>query len=90
MNLQPTPADEAFQRKKTTIGIRMTLLYSLVYAGFVGLSVFQPTWMGGRAVLGLNLAVSYGLGLILLAILFALVYNHLCRVPSNGRKGRAK
>jgi uncharacterized membrane protein (DUF485 family) len=87
MDHQQSTADEAFQRRKTTIGIRMTLLYSLVYAGFVGLSVFRPTWMGVRAVLGLNLAVSYGLGLILLAILFALVYNQLCRVPSNGRNG---
>jgi uncharacterized membrane protein (DUF485 family) len=57
----------------------MTVLYSLVYAGFVGLSVFQPTWMGASAVLGLNLAVAYGLGLIVIAIVFALVYNRLCR-----------
>ena len=76
-----TPAEAAFERRKIVIGIRMTILYSLVYAGFVALSVFQPTWMGARALLGLNLAVTYGLGLILIAIVFAIVYNHLCRVP---------
>ena len=75
-----TPAEEAFERRKILIGIRMTILYSLVYGGFVALSVFQPTWMGARAVLGLNLAVAYGVGLILIAIVFALIYNHLCRV----------
>ncbi len=76
-----TAAEEAFERRKSAIGVRMTILYSLVYGGFVALSVFQPTWMGARALLGLNLAVAYGLGLILIAIIFALIYNHLCRIP---------
>jgi uncharacterized membrane protein (DUF485 family) len=83
------PVDEAFERRKSIIGIRMTILYSLVYGGFVALSVFQPAWMGARAVLGLNLAVAYGLGLILIAIAFALIYNHLCRVPSLGGRPAA-
>jgi uncharacterized membrane protein (DUF485 family) len=76
---------DAFERRKTLIGVRMTVLYSVIYAGFVALSVFTPAVMGSRAVLGLNLAVAYGLGLIIIALIFALVYNHLCRVrPSNG------
>lgn len=84
MAQQIESVNEAFERRKSIIGIRMTILYSLVYGGFVALSVFQPAWMGARAVLGLNLAVAYGLGLILIAIVFALIYNHLCRVPSPG------
>lgn len=75
-------ADEEFERRKSILGIRMMFLYSLVYGGFVALSVFRPTWMGAPAVLGLNLAVAYGLGLIITAFIFALVYNHLCRVPA--------
>lgn len=81
MSQNPTAVEEAFERRKSAIGIRMTLLYSIVYGGFVVVSVFQPQWMGVRAVLGLNLAVAYGLFLIIIAIVFALVYNHLCRVP---------
>lgn len=77
-------ADEAFERRKSRIGIRMTLLYSLIYAGFVILSVFQPAIMGVRAVFGLNLAVAYGLALIIIAFIFALIYNYLCRVPPRG------
>ncbi len=77
-------AEEAYERRKSGIGIRMTILYSVIYAGFVALSVFRPAWMGVRAVLGLNLAIAYGLGLIIVAIIFALVYNHLCRVPPTG------
>jgi uncharacterized membrane protein (DUF485 family) len=82
-------ADKAFENRKSRIGIRMTLIYSLIYGGFVVVSVFQPTWMGARAVLGLNLAVAYGLGLIIIAFIFALIYNHLCRAPQpgNGQEG---
>ena len=83
-----SPAVDSFERRKSVIGIRMTLLYSLIYAGFVVLSVFRPGWMGGPGVFGLNLAVAYGLGLILIAILFALVYNQLCRPPANGNGNR--
>jgi uncharacterized membrane protein (DUF485 family) len=86
MDYHSSTADEMYERRKTILGVRMTLLYSFVYGGFVGLSVFSPASMGGRAVLGLNLAVAYGLGLILLAIVFALVYNHLCRAPSQNGK----
>ncbi|MFP4396077.1 MAG: DUF485 domain-containing protein [Anaerolineales bacterium] len=84
MNQQATSTEAAFEQRKTRIGIRMAILYSLVYAGFVALSVFQPTWMGVRAVLGLNLAVTYGMGLIIIAVIFAVIYNHLCRVPPPG------
>lgn len=76
--------DKAFENRKSRIGIRMTLIYLLIYGGFVVVSVFQPTWMGARAILGLNLAVIYGLGLIIIAFIFALIYNHLCRAPQPG------
>ncbi len=89
MSSLPSPsAEDHFERRKTGIGVRMTLLYSLVYAGFVAVSVFRPQWMAARAVLGLNLAVAYGLGLIVLAIALAMLYNQLCRTPrQSGAEG---
>lgn len=81
MSQYPTEAYAAFERRKSRLGIRMTLLYSLIYCGFVLLSVFAPAGMGAQAVFGLNLAVAYGLGLIVLAFVFALIYNVLCRPP---------
>lgn len=84
----PAPeAPDAYEKRKSAIGIRMALLYSIIYAGFVVLNVFRPQGMGARAVFGLNLAVAYGIGLILTAILFALIYNLLCRVPGSGKEG---
>ncbi|TVR34505.1 MAG: DUF485 domain-containing protein [Spirochaetaceae bacterium] len=90
MSQKHLTTEAAYERRKSAIGIRMTLIYSLIYAGFVALSVFQPAWMGVRALLGLNLAVTYGLGLILVAILFAIVYNQLCRVPATGSTPEAQ
>ncbi len=72
------PADyETYELRKIKIGIRMTILYALVYAGFIFLAVSQPDWMGLPFLFGQNLAITYGLGLILIAIFFALVYNYL-------------
>ena len=64
---------------KTRLGVWMFILYCLVYAGFVFANVFTE----GRAMQemvfgGLNLAVVYGIGLIVFALLLAVVYNHLC------------
>ncbi len=74
----------ASERRNSSIGIRMTLLYLILYGGFVVLSVFRPGWMGAQAILGLNLAVAYGLGLIIVAVILALVYSQLCRIPRTG------
>lgn len=74
------------EQRKSNIGIRMTILYSLVYGGFVALSVFRPEIMGSKALFGMNLAISYGLFLILFAVLLAVIYNLLVKEPK--KKGR--
>lgn len=79
----------SYERRKSRIGIRMTLIYSVIYAGFMFLSVFRPLWMDSTVLLGLNLAVIYGTGLILLAIFFAVLYNQLCRKPGPEKRKQA-
>lgn len=78
---------------KTRLGVMMFLIYCVVYAGFVLANVVAD----GRAMqiivfAGLNLAVVYGMGLIVLALVQALVYNHLCTRREHalgvGRGGR--
>ena len=81
MEQRTKKSNDAILRKNTRIGVRMTVLYTIVYGGFVAVCVFRPSWTGARALFGLNLAVFYGLALIVIAILFALIYNYLCRVP---------
>lgn len=62
---------------KSYIGVRMFWFYCLVYAGFVVINLAQPTLMESTVLLGLNLAVFYGFFLIVLALVMALIYNHL-------------
>ncbi|MBK7702705.1 MAG: DUF485 domain-containing protein [bacterium] len=64
---------------KTRLGVVMFIIYCVVYAGFVMTNVINE----GRAMqtivfAGLNLAVVYGFGLIIFALVLALLYNHLC------------
>lgn len=63
---------------KTRLGVILFFVYSAVYAGFVALNTIAPASMAKPMFLGLNLAVVYGFGLILLAIIMGLVYNHVC------------
>ena len=63
---------------KTRIGARMFIIYAVIYAGFVVLNLVSPLSMEKEVIFGLNLAVTYGFGLILFAFILALVYNRMC------------
>ncbi len=63
---------------KTRLGIWMFLAYSIVYALFVVVSVTDISLMEMEVFTGVNLAVFYGFGLIIVALIQALIYNHLC------------
>jgi len=56
----------------------MFWIYAVIYGGFVAINLIKPTAMETTVFLGLNLAVVYGMGLILLAFLAALAYNAAC------------
>lgn len=62
---------------KELLGKWLFLLYLLVYGGFILINVFSPDFMG-IDVGSLNVAIVYGFGLIIVAILLALAYNHVC------------
>lgn len=63
---------------KMRLGAYMFVAYGLVYAGFIVINTFRPDLMEKPVFLGLNLAVVYGFGLIVLALILALIYNHAC------------
>lgn len=64
--------------KKAKLGVKMFLFYTLVYAGFVLIGLVRPEWMGLEATNGINIAIVYGFGLILLAIIMGFIYNYFC------------
>lgn len=49
-------------------------IYCVVYAGYVVLSTFFPEVIATEVFAGLNVAILYGLGLIVLAFVLALLY----------------
>jgi uncharacterized membrane protein (DUF485 family) len=64
---------------KARLGIRMFIVYTLFYAGFVAINLLSPVTMATEVVAGLNLATVYGVALIVVALVQALIYNVLCR-----------
>ncbi len=64
--------------KKTSLGIKLFIVYALIYAGFVFINTLSPSTMGIKVFAGLNLAVVYGFGLIILAIVMGIIYNRMC------------
>jgi uncharacterized membrane protein (DUF485 family) len=66
--------------RNTRIGLGLFAVYLLLYAGFMGLSTFAPEVMKVRYG-GINLSVLYGFGLIIAALILAIIYLLLCRRP---------
>jgi uncharacterized membrane protein (DUF485 family) len=62
---------------KTRLGIRMFIIYAFVYAGFVILNTLDPAIME-TVILGQSLSIIYGFGLIVFAVILALIYNAIC------------
>lgn len=63
---------------KAKLGIKLFWLYCLIYAGFVAVAVFSPDTMKKTVLAGTNLAIIYGMGLIVFAIILGLIYNRCC------------
>ena len=64
-------------KKKATIGVIMFFIYMIVYVGFVVINITNPKLM--KTDIGsLNLAIVYGFGLIVVAIIQAVIYNYIC------------
>ena len=82
----PTEKDYA-QAYKTRLGVVMFISYALVYVGFVLINITKPVLMEKEIVLGLNLAVVYGFGLIILSVIMALIYNYLCNKKEKALNG---
>lgn len=68
------------------LGIYLFFVYLIVYAAFVAVTLISPMLMNTRIVAGLNLACTYGFGLIVLAIIMGIIYNSLCTRSERKRK----
>ncbi|PKP01914.1 MAG: hypothetical protein CVU11_13710 [Bacteroidetes bacterium HGW-Bacteroidetes-6] len=69
--------------KKTRLGVILFFVYLIVYAGFVTIGMVFPHAMGMELIGGQNIAVIYGMGLIILAVVMGLIYNAICTKYEN-------
>ncbi|MEM1227162.1 MAG: DUF485 domain-containing protein [Planctomycetota bacterium] len=57
------------------LGLGLFAAYSLLYLGFVLINAFKADAMDMVIIAGMNLAIVYGFGLIIVAIVLALIYG---------------
>lgn len=75
---QTSEENESLTKRKSSLGIRLFFIYLICYAGFVLISVFQYELLSTPVLGGLNLALAYGIGLIVFAVILGVVYNYYC------------
>lgn len=73
---------------KTKTGLIMVPIFTAVYFIFIILAVADPQLLS-KPVGSLNVAITYGFGIIILAIVMALIYNHLCSRREKADEGAA-
>lgn len=79
----------AMQTRNARFGFILFGIYLILYGGFVLLNAFSPQTMEQTPLAGVNLAILYGFGLIIAALILAGVYGWLCRSsdePSGDRE----
>ncbi len=70
-------------RYKQRLGIILCIIYAVVYSGFVVISIYDVTLMDTLMPFGLNLSTFYGLGLIVFALILAMLYSMACSSSEN-------
>ncbi|MDZ4659564.1 MAG: DUF485 domain-containing protein [Bythopirellula sp.] len=66
--------------KSSRLGLVLFAIYLALYSGFVLLNTFAPDTMEATPWAGINVAILYGCGLILAAVVLALIYGVYCGV----------
>ena len=69
---------ENASKQKANLGVWFFFLYLFFYAGFVVIGVLNYELLATEVVAGLNLALVYGMGLIIFAVLLGILYNYFC------------
>lgn len=70
-------------KKKAKLGVVLFIIYTIIYAGFVLIGLTKPELMGLEIIAEQNIAIIYGFGLIVLAIIMGFIYNYICTKMEN-------
>ena len=74
------------ESRNAKFGFILFGVYLLLYGGFVLLNTFSSETMEVLPFAGVNLAILYGFGLIVAALILALIYGVLCK-PTDDETG---
>jgi uncharacterized membrane protein (DUF485 family) len=74
--------------RNARIGLVLFAVYCVLYGGFMVMNAFFPQRMAAAPFGGVNLAVLYGLLLIVAAFVLALLYMFLVRRRADDEGGR--
>jgi uncharacterized membrane protein (DUF485 family) len=77
-------------KKKTRLGIILFFVYAAIYAIFVYIGLVHTDLLGIKAIGKVNLAVVYGMGLIILAAVMGFVYSLICTRMEDEMNRRAQ
>lgn len=80
----PTEKRSPAARYNSRVGIVLFVIYLVVYAVYVAISAFEPQVMKRDVFAGVNLAIVYGVALIVLAFALAMLYMALCKPEKEG------
>lgn len=69
--------------KKAKLGVILFIIYAAIYAAFVLIGLLYTDLLSTEIIFGLNLAVVYGIGLILLAMVMGFFYSLICTGMEN-------
>lgn len=74
-------------QRNARLGLVLFGVYAAFYAAFVLINALAADWMDARLFAGLNLAVLSGFGLIVLALVLAMIYGVLAKSPAADAEG---
>jgi len=76
--------DTSILSRNARLGLVLFTVYLLLYGGFMAMNVMSPKQMAEPSLFGLNLAILWGFGLIVAALVLALLYMALCKPEQKG------
>ncbi len=73
--------DPKLVARNTRVGLILFGVYFVIYTAFIGLTTYSPTLMKSLPFGGVNLAILFGFGLIVAALILAIIYLFLAARP---------
>lgn len=72
-------AHDAHVTPNVKLGLGLFFVYLILYVGFIAIATFQNDLFAATPFGGVNVAILYGMGLIVSALVLALIYMKLCK-----------